>query len=685
VSSFTITDFKWGMDRRRSRAAGVPGTLWLGKNVQISRGGDVERVKKLVPTFDLPENTFGLSQVRGQLFVFGSVAEPDGIPVGVQYQRLQAADTSATMTEVLDVRTFDGAFYVIARYSNGQVHHFYDGARVTDWDTIADANTDVNTLANHLADLIDVDENVMATALGNVITITARTAGTAFSISKETVDLGGISDQDITLETIQANVSAVAEVQATTTVTVLSGATGIVADITINGVSLMRAAVPWATSNTATAAAIAVQINNKTATHGYSAVAAGAAITITAAVGTGDTPNEYAVAQVVTGDVLLDTPSMSGGVDEVEAVAQSVTATLIGTMEPEDLYTITINSTAYKATGRAAAMGVSAFVHKNRVWSPANSLQNYCKLNDASDWTDSNVSSGAGFVNVANQSEGADRLIGSAPYGTQAAFFSRNNTYIFALSADAEDIAFVQPLDNTGALAARAIIPFGNLDVFYPDENGIRSLRAHSTTGQANVSDPGSPIDSFFREHLDTLSEAEIRRGVSIIGPEGRLWMAVGGKIFLFSSFPGSKISAWSYIDFTASDFARVRNKLYVRSGNTIYLYGGTNGTTYPDDDERSDEVSTAFMTAQNPALVKSLTGFDIACSGQWAGYILVDPNDDTKQIAVGNLDKTTYNLNGNIKIPDETTHVAFRFVCTKGGAATISNITVHYDPVEAG
>ena len=681
-----VTDFKYGMDRRRERAAGTPGTLWVGKNVQISRGGDIQRAKKMVAKYTLPANTFGLGSLRGQLYVFGSVESPT-MPVGVQYQRLQAADTSAAMVEVLDVDNYDGAFYVIARFANGEVHHFEDGNRVTQWDTVAATSLDLQTIASYLADLIDADADVSASAVGVVITITAREAGTVFTALKGTTDFGGTSDQDITLATVQANVAAVQEVQATSVCSVIAGSSGTVQDITVNGVGLMRAAVTWATSHAATAEAIATQITNKTATHGYTAEADGVNITITAAPGTGDTPNEYTVAASVTGNVVLSTPSMSGGVDEVEPVAQVVTATLSGTVQAADLFRITINSTDYTATGRAAATGTSAFTHKKRVWSPANSLLRYCKLLDASDWTDSNVASGAGFFNHSQESEGSERLVTAAPYGRQMAVFSRRSIHLWNTSTDAEEITLDTTLANTGALSARSALQYGNLDLFYLDEPGIRSLRASEQSAEAYASDIGNPIDAFVRSYMDTLSEAQIRRAVGTIGPEGRYWLALGSRIFVLSYFPTSKVAAWTYHEhgFEISDFARVRNRFYARSSDTIYLYGGDADDTYPGDDERTDVVSLPFITAQTPATMKFLTGFDIACTGEWRAELLSNPNDENQKTDIGRFTKTTYNRpNGRIAIPGQTTHMALDLTCTKGGSATISNLTLHYEVDQA-
>src|SRR5260370_24950895 len=126
MGTIFVEGWKYGMDRRRQRVAGVKGTLWIGRNVVVSRGGDVERAKRFVPTYTLPTGqTFGLGVVRGQLFVFGSAAAPV-VPLGVQYQQL-AAPSGAQMTQVLDVRAAGGKLYVIARYADGNLFHFYGG------------------------------------------------------------------------------------------------------------------------------------------------------------------------------------------------------------------------------------------------------------------------------------------------------------------------------------------------------------------------------------------------------------------------------------------------------------------------------------------------------------------------------------------------------------------------------
>jgi hypothetical protein len=683
MGSIEISDFKFGMDRRRPRVSGVPGTLWGAKNVQISRGGDVERPKRFTPTYTLPAGqTFGLAAVKGQVYTFGSAASV-AVPNGMQYQRL-ASPNGAAMAGVLDVKTPNGQLYVIAKYDDGNVYHFLNGARVTDWDALATSSASASVLAAYLADLANAGTDVNAQANGSVITLTARVPGIPFTVSKSTADVGGTNDQDIVLTNVQNNVPTAAETRATSAMAVISGSTGQVTDITANGVSTMNAPVVWTGDTTSMAAAIAQQINNKTAVSGYSALASGPNIALSAAPGLGATANEYAVVAVVTGNVILSTPSMSGGVNATAAVVQIVTAELTGTFEATDVYTLNINGTSYVATGKAAATGFSLMVFLRRVWSTAGSLWEYSKLNTFNNWNDATAATGSGFLNISNEAEGSEPLVGGGVYLNYGAIFSRRNCRIYNLSTDATTFSIAQAIDGVGALAARAICTYGAEDLIFLDETGIRSLRARDALTTANVNDIGVAIDSFVRAHIDSTPNAVVRRAVAIIEPrDGRLWMALDNRIYVLSFFPGSEISAWTYFEpgFSVSDFARAYNQLYVRAGDTVYLYGGPTGQDYPLAGEMPADVELPFAAGTPPKL-QSCEGIDIASTGEWIVDVLTDPNNEAATIRGGTLDGITYG-NADISVPGRFTHIALRLRCVAAGAATISNVTIHHDGAE--
>lgn len=115
------------------------------------------------------------------------------------------------------------------------------------------------------------------------------------------------------LATITANSAArTAEVLATGTVT-LSGSSGSVTALTVNGVSIIDNAVPFNTSLTQTAADLATEINNAASAPDYTATSAGAVVTISAGRGTGASVNTFVVAATLT-TMTATTANLAGGV-----------------------------------------------------------------------------------------------------------------------------------------------------------------------------------------------------------------------------------------------------------------------------------------------------------------------------------------------------------------------------------
>lgn len=683
------------MDRRRERVAGVPGTLWTGKNVHITRGGDVERRQPFRAVYDVP-GSHGAAAIRSQIYVFGSADLAASMPVGVQYQRLVAPGSPA-MTAVLDVKTFSGKFYVVAEYINGNVYHFYDGTRVSNWDVVGAENATFETVARVLADKIESADGVRAQSFGNTVTISAITPGTPFTISKATTNGGSTADQDITLTAVQANVAAVEEQVATFELTVTGGTlnpNNNVDSLLVNDEELLGNTIEWSGSNASTAIRLASEISRGFSSHGYSATVSGATVTVSAAPGTGATPNGYEVLAATHGDFEISADAtMSGGVTGVEAERQVYTATMSGTFEAADTFKLTINGEDYLTTGLASGTGRSISIDKNRVWSPVGSLWQYCMLNRADIWDPADVtpSNDAGFINIASQSEGNENLVVAARYQQLAAIFSADNVVLYQLDQDPANFAFSDLLEHTGTVAPKSVVRYGNNDVFYLDITGIRSLRARDASNAPFVSDIGNAIDVFVNEYIATLTRQEAASAVAAIEPkDGRYWLIVGNRAIVLSFFPGAKISAWTYYDLDELDapvaaVVRRSSQILLRSGDSLYAYGGADGTTYPDDDEVVGEVDHPFLSGETPATIKAITGFDIACRNTWACELAFDPNDPDRTINVGNIAGTTFADPNKIAVPGETSMIAPKLTCRKGGPATLSMLAVHYEKGEAG
>lgn len=101
---------------------------------------------------------------------------------------------------------------------------------------------------------------------------------------------------------------------------------GAVATVTVNGVNVLGASVPWNTSDEQTASDVADQINTYTSSPNYTAVAVDDRVDIYAIAGTGSGPNTFAVSGTVTGSATIGAfVAMAGGVD-AETATTAITA-----------------------------------------------------------------------------------------------------------------------------------------------------------------------------------------------------------------------------------------------------------------------------------------------------------------------------------------------------------------------
>lgn len=566
-----INDFRLGVDRRRRRVGGTPGSLWSLTNCHITRGGDIERRKALVSAFELPEGTFGLAEVSGQLFVFGGLSTPAGMPAGITYQRLRHKDSGAIqVSKILDVQAFDGALYVIAEFTDGAIFHYYDGVRVESWDGISAEVSNNEAVAAALALKLDLADGVSASAVGTEVIVTGDVVDVAFTISGSTSNGGSVDDQGLNITTTQA-------------------ATGSTVQVT-----------------------------------------------------------------------------------RIEVV---------GTFEPADTFTVTLNSVDYFVRGSAAGIGTSILTFQQKLYSTVSTLLYFSGVNDAQNWVDA---IGAGFINLGNENSGNETLNATAEFQGNLAIFSRQSVRIWSVDPDPELNRPLTTVQNSGTVAPRSVVPYGNIDVFYLSDSGIRSLRPRGLNDAVNVEDVGTQIDPLVIDQLTTESEETVARAVASFEPiDGRYWLAIGQKVYVFSNYRSGKIAAWSVYDFGApvDELLQVDRRLYVRIGDAIYLYGGATGQTEPEDDEVTATVELPFLSGDNATAQKLFTGFDIACENEWTVDLLPNPNNEAELARLGIVYDVSY-PQGRYPIEFPSSHVAAKLTCTKGGAASIINMAIHYDDV---
>ncbi len=572
-----IQDFKGGLDRRRLREVAPSGTLWTCENAHLTRGAEIEKSKALSVRYSLPANTFGFGFIPGgNPTVFGSASTPGGLPAGVTYQRLQHPDGLA-MTEVLCVSEYEGAFYVVARFDDDTVHHFYDGEWVKDWwaGVVRPNMSSTDDIAEHLRQLIDEHESYTATRAGSVITIEGPD-DTAFTVTCTATNGEGNANNDQTLNT-----------------------------------SVIQASAP--------------------------------------------------------------------------GVPQQSIVTVGGTVEAYDEFTvsITLGSDTYAFGRLNCPQPVAEFVlpYKSKMYALAGNTMFASGVNTATGWNTANT--GAGFVILSRQSSGAEEGMAMAEYFSRVALLFKSVIQMWTLDADFDQNNYEKPLKNTGTIAPKSVVSFGENDVFYLSAGGIRSIRARDSSNEAFVSDVGTSIDDLVKEVIADLTADEREAATGAVDPvDGRYMLSIGGTIFVFTFFPNSKIAAWTTYEpgYQVEFWDNVDGVLHFRAGDTIYALGGATGEEYDEDMEVVIELP--FVDADDPATPKQWFALDMAVEGEWVVYMGFDEGNPDAYTKIATVSRTTFGLQ-RIPVDGFSAKAFLRLEHSGAGRARVGQLVLHYQKSE--
>lgn len=440
---------------------------------------------------------------------------------------------------------------------------------------------------------------------------------------------------------------------------VTAGVTGQLDSLTVNGVELLGSAVPWNTSHPQTAADIAAEINSQTTSPDYEASSVDDRVNVIASAA-GAAVNGRVLTFGITGDLELTPASgieMAGGAD-------STTTFVPGT------FVRTIGSKMYAVS---------------------NSLFHFSGIREPTKWT--TETTGAGFVDMAFETSGAEELLAVANYQGFVAIFAEEVILVFYVDPDPDLVRKVQTLRNTGTVSPRSVTEFGDSDLFYLALSGCRSLKARDSSNSAVTTDIGVPIDSLIIAKLAAMTAEERQGVIGLINPgSGRFWLCFPDEIFVFSFFPNAKVSAWTTYtpSLTAAgvtttfeiEQAIVFNRhVHIRSGNTIYVYGGLDDAVY---DETVAKAWLPFLEADKPSEFKQWNGMDAALEGDWRVYMAQQPTDVTIREQIATLTETTFNR-ARTPFDSATTHVSPHFESSGVGPHKLSSMVLHYVDGEDG
>lgn len=291
---------------------------------------------------------------------------------------------------------------------------------------------------------------------------------------------------------------------------------------------------------------------------------------------------------------------------------------------------------------------------------------------------------GAGFVNMANQSAGSEALTGLGRYQNLVAVFARRNTQIWYVDADPLQNVQRQVLENIGTLSPKTIVSFGQVDLFFLSDTGVRSLRARDSSNQAGVSDVGTPVDDMLVDYMADLPEQTIREATAVFDPrDGRYVISIADRTFVFSYYSTTRISAWSEYDygFRVDDYVSMDGKIYVRGEDTIFLFGGATGKEF---DTSQVTVVLPYIDGRQIATFKSFQSLDVVAEGVWQVYAGTEPAAPEAMTLLATIDGTSLNKM-KLGMVAHAPLIRLKFVCISDGPARLSKVILHYNAAESG
>lgn len=326
------------------------------------------------------------------------------------------------------------------------------------------------------------------------------------------------------------------------------------------------------------------------------------------------------------------------------------------------------------ATG-GAGKGYYVRSFKSKVYAVVDKYLSFCAVADPTNWS---TGTGAGFINLSLQETGGAGVQGLEIYYDKLAVMSDSTTQIWSMDADPLKNQLVQTLRATGTRAPLSVQQYGSGDVLFLSPSGIRSLKARDASNSAAVTDIGSPVDEYVKGIRQRYNDNYLYQAKAILEPiVGRFWMVFPTEILVLSYFPGPKITAWSVFTtpFNIDYVVTAGDRIFIRSGNDLYVYGGADGQAY---DNTLAEVRLPYLDAQKPGHMKQFLAMDATVSGTWDVAVSFNYDQPDVEDYIGSLTSPTWSK-GRIAMQGYSSHASLRFKTTYVGESHIANCALHY------
>lgn len=408
--------------------------------------------------------------------------------------------------------------------------------------------------------------------------------------------------------------------------------------------------------------------------------------------------------------------ALGNGSTAIGGTGQDTTFTFSGAYTTGDKYTVVLTDSATGVQYQVGAGFVTGTVpvftttFQNKLYTLAGATAYFSALGSATVWNNPSAT-GNGFVSMSNYYYTPEPLVSMAVYQGRLAFFSRSTTQIWTVNANPALWAQNQVLQNIGTFAPLSVQSYGDLDVYFLSDTGVRSLRVRDSSNNAFVDDIGSPVDQLIQAQLSTLTATELASCSAVIEPTSNRYMVfvpnhaanpTVGQYYVLSYFRASKVAAWSTYQptwsnagaqtyFTPQNHVILKGQVFTRDTIALYKYAALSNTY----DNCVATITSPYHDAKKPINNKELQAVDMVAQGDavtlpsdkcgWKVQVGMDPVSNTfSQVLNFQAPPTS----GNQATVDaglfptgglRGTHLAFQAITQGTGSATLSEIVFKY------
>ena len=295
-----------------------------------------------------------------------------------------------------------------------------------------------------------------------------------------------------------------------------------------------------------------------------------------------------------------------------------------GIYENRDIYRLDILGKHIRKNGFADTIPTQIMVYGEKLYAASRNIVFFSAIREAMDWQERD--DGDGFLSISSHPGGDQALSGMAVQGGGLAFFTHDHIQVWFLDPDPEFNQRVRTLFRTGCIAPKSIVEYGDENVFFLSQRGIRSLSRREMSNNPYVADLGTPIQELLIDHIAQLDPHIVQSAVAEITPDhGRYWLWLDDVVYVLSHFPENNILAWSLYrpGFRAEQLISANHRLIIRSGDRLYRYGGESGREY---DDSLPIVQLPFLHGHHLHSRKFLKSLDFSCEGSWRLRLCTNP-----------------------------------------------------------